>query len=447
VLRAQVAFVLLAAACGDNAPARPDAATEQEVTVLRAVPNHELDLVFVIDDSLALDVQTNLKAKVSVLHDMLLSLDPPIYDVHIGVLSTDMGTTYSLDPTNPAPGIGSGPGSCSGLGKDGRLQTSGSTLINGVYLAEQLDTDGVVTSNYTTTFEQGLAAMMSLGASGCGFEQPFRSLARSFTNPANAGFIRDTANLAVILFLEEDDCSVRDGYFFGNDTTTLGTLSSFRCTRWGLQCNEDVNTFGIKTGCHPWQDSPYIDDVTPLIDGLVAFKADPRKLAITGIIGNPEPIEVEARTPPGGGSAIPALAHSCMYNGAIGPQAADPGKRLEYFLDNFPSGTHTALTSICDQDLAPALRIVTTAIKKTLGDTCIDTRSLLDIDESAPGIQPRCTAVDIRDSDPTPIEVPFELVVDERICPLYPEHLRFVPHRTADPAADAWTHVRCTLAR
>lgn len=85
-------------------------------------------------------------------------------------------------------------------------------------------------------------------------------------------------------------------------------------------------------------------------------------------------------------------------------------------------------------------------IKKTLGDTCIDTRSLLDTDPAMPGIQPSCVAEDVRDSDPTAVAVSFELVVDERICPYYPDHLRFVPYRDAAPAPDAWTYVRCELA-
>lgn len=443
------AAITTSAACGDNAPPRPDAATEQEVAVLRAIPNHELDLLFVIDDSQSLDLQTNLKNRIGVVREMLTALDPPIYDVHVGIVSTDMGTTYSLDRSSPAPGIGSGPGSCFNAGKDGRLMTNGTALlpIDQPFLAERRDADGTLTTNATATFEQTMAATLSLGASGCGFEQPLAALKRSFENPANAGFLRDSANLGVILFLEEDDCSVRDGYFFGDDTSTLGYRQSFRCTRWGLTCNEDVNVPGEKTGCHPWEDSPYVDGIQPYIDTLLARKGDARKLAVTGMIGNPEPVVVELRTPPGGGTAIPALAHSCMYSGANGPEVADPGKRLQYFLDGFPHETNTALTSLCERDLEPALRIVTTAIKKTLGDTCIDTRSLLDADPNTPGIQPQCTAVDIRDADPTTeIDVPFELVVDETICPWYPEHVRFVPHRTTEPTADTWTHVRCKLA-
>lgn len=446
---AAAAAVTVGAACGDNAPPQPDAATEQEVAVLRAIPNHELDLLFVAEDSLTIDKLTTLKNSIGVLHEMFAALDPPTYDVHIGVVSTDMGTTGSLDPLNPAPGIGSGPGSCTGLGKDGALLMNAAVPVpaGDLFIRERRDADGTITTNSTDTFEAAMSALLSIGGSGCGFEQPFRAMRRALSNPANAGFFRDSANLAVIFHGDEDDCSVRDAAFFGGDTNLLGPLQSFRCSRWGLTCNEDINSVGLKTGCRARIDSPYIDDVTPFVDALANLKHDPRLLSVNALVGDPEPVEVELRTPPGGGTPILAMAHSCAYNGTSGSNAADPGKRIETLLDAFPGQASTALASVCSQDMAPALRIVSTAIKKTLGDTCIDTRSLLDTDPSTPGVQPQCTAVDIRDSDPsTEIDVPFDLVVDETICAWYPEHLRFVPHRTTEPTTDTWTHVRCKLA-
>ena len=42
--------------------------------------------------------------------------------------------------------------------------------------------------------------LASVGASGCGFEQHLEAVHRALAdNPANAGFLRDDANLAVIL--------------------------------------------------------------------------------------------------------------------------------------------------------------------------------------------------------------------------------------------------------
>jgi hypothetical protein len=452
VLRIEVALALVlalvAGACGDDAPSRPDAATDQEVATLRAIPSHELDVLFVIDDT-DLDKQTFLKRNIGILHDMLAALDPPTYDVHIGVTTTDMGTTGSLDLLNPAPGIGSGPGSCAGLGKDGILLTNGTTFLpaGDLFVRERRDADGTITANYTATFDETMAALLSLGASGCGFEQPLRAMRRALTNPANAGFVRDTANLAVIFHGDEDDCSVRDAAFFSTANTLLGPLQSFRCTRWGLTCNEDINSVGRKTGCRPRSDSPYIEDVTPFIDALLALKGDSRKLSVNAMAGDPEPVEVTLRAPPGGGEPLLALTHSCAYNGSLGPEIADPGTRIQAFLDALPPGTSTSFNTICLEDTTVPLRTIATAIKKTLGDTCIDTRSLLDTDAAMPGLQPECTAVDIRDSDPsTELDVPFELVVDETICPWYPDHLRFVPHRTTEPASDTWTHVRCKLA-
>ena len=274
-------------------------------------------------------------------------------------------------------------------------------------------------------------------------------------NPANAGFLRPGANLAVVILADEDDCSVSNAGFFDPANPMLGALQSFRCFQFGVACApDDPASPGVKAGCAPRVPSAYIDDVQPFSDFLVTLKGDPRKLMVAGVIGDPSVVAVELRSPPGGGQLIPALGHSCMFSDPSGTQVADPGVRIASFLDGFPG--RFMRTSICDADLTSALAEIGDSTKKLIGDPCLDTARLAD-SSSAPGIQPACEVLDVRDSAPgESVVVPtctagptscFELVSDAAACPASDDHLRLRVHRAEPVAEDTWTHVRCQLAQ
>src|SRR5205814_1265355 len=94
-------------------------------------------------------------------------------------------------------------------------------------------------------------------------------------NPANSGFIRPSAYLAVVYIADEDDCSMAHSTLLGGDTTTLGPLQSFRCTRFGITCDtggttsDQMNTVGPKDACHSNESSAYL---TKIADYVTFFK-------------------------------------------------------------------------------------------------------------------------------------------------------------------------------
>src|SRR4051812_14471737 len=244
-------------ACGDSL-APPDASVPTtEVALVPVTPNRNLDLLFMIDDSVNLDWETQLKdAFPAFLAELGMASLPGL---HIGVVTSDLGTK-GVDDSAPGPGIGSGPGSCNGEGKAGNLQTSGGQAVNGVFIS---DVDGV--KNYTGTLNDAFGQISSVGASGCGFEQSLEAIRRALDdNPSNAGFLRDDAGLGVFVLTDEDDCSFKTSTLLGTDIATLGPLQSFRCTRFGVQCDDggatpdEMNVPGAKTGCHSNESSPYI---------------------------------------------------------------------------------------------------------------------------------------------------------------------------------------------
>ena len=401
----------------------------QEVTTLKAIPNRDLDILFVIDNSPSMiEEQQSLAANFPRMIDALSTLDGGLPNLHIGVVTSDLGTTGSR--TGAGPSVAG----CNSSMEGNLVPVDGAHR----FLSDVDSGGGTRTTNYTGELRDAFAALANVGDSGCGFEQHLGAMYRALDdNPVNAGFLRDDANLAIVVLADEDDCSVADTAFF-NDDPALGTLQSFRCFRFGVECDEDTSTVGTKTHCHPAAPSQYLDDVQPFADFLVSLKGDARKVMVAGVVGDPSPVAVELRPPQGSTTPEPALAHSCTYGGM---QTADPAVRLAAFLDAFPG--RSRLTSICNPDLSDALGDIGRSAKALMGDPCL----------TADVLPETCEVTDVRDSAPDdPVHLPrcadggttcFDLVADASACPNTPEHLRVQIQRGVEPTADTWTHIRC----
>jgi hypothetical protein len=197
----------------------------------------------------------------------------------------------------------------------------------------------------------------------------------------------------------------------------LGPLQSFRCFRFGTECApDDVNTPGVKSNCRPRASSQLIDDVAPYRNVLLAAKdGDPRRVMIGAITGPTTRVEVELRSPPGGGVGQNSVTHSCEYSTANGLAVADPAVRIASFVNEFTG--RKALTSVCSDDLAPAAIEVGKGLKRLVGDRCL---------ERAIPQTMNCTVVDELDGqEPTEIDAcrssttgPCFEIVDDASCSL-----------------------------
>lgn len=426
-----------------DTPVDTGGAERHDVLTLKAVQNPDLDLLLVVDDSPSMaDKQNALAAALQPLVAQLQSVAGGLPNLHIGIVTSDMGTSGSASPT-PGPAIGQiGNGGCSGFGKAGALQTNGAAIANGgKFLIANRDGS----TNFTGALADVLGQMTKVGDGGCGFEQHLSAMRTALTpsNAANAGFVREGANLAVVILGDEDDCSALQPTLFGIDTTTLGPLQSYRCTRFGVSCNEDITTVGTKTGCHANAASQLVEDIAPFQSFLLGLKhGDPRALMLGLIVADPTKVAIELRTPPGGGTPLTALAHSCMYTTATGMLVGDPAVRMASLLGTFPG--RTKLTSVCSDQLAPATTDIGKSLKRLVGDACLEKPIAMPAD---------CVAVDVRDSSPnTATPLPhcgpgvtgdcFDLVPDATCTD--GAALRLQVTRTQPPPADLWTTVRCT---
>jgi hypothetical protein len=441
-VRAWLAVAGIAACGGSGAPG--DAGVDRvTVVALPATPNADLDLLVLIDDSgSTAEIQLTLANAFASFIATLATRPGGLPDLHLGVVTPDMGTSASGSAT-PAPPIGQiGTGGCDGTGKNGVLQV-GTAQITGNFVADIRLADGSRQTNYSGTLADTFTEMTHVGSGGCGFEQPLRAVRAALDgNPANAGFVRAGALLGVVLLMDEDDCSAKDTSLFSSDGSILGPLQSFRCTRFGVTCAvggetpDAMNEVGPKSGCGPNASSSIIDDVAPLRDFLVALKGDPHDVFVAAIAGTPEPVAVELRAPPGGGSTFSALAHSCSFIDPLGLSVvADPGVRLAAFADLFPDTN--VVSTVCQPDLSATLGVIGQLAANASGSACLRA-------ELPP--EPDCVAEDVIGDSVTPIP-PCGAPTCWRIetdpaCPLA-AHQKLVIDRAVPPDPQTFTRLRC----
>lgn len=363
-------------------------------------PIRDLDILFVIDDSVSMrDKQENVKANFKKFIDVLETIPGGLPDVHIGVVTSDLGTK-GADDAQPGASIG-GVGGCSGQGKQGNLQTFGTPLVTGNFISDIKNTDGTRNKNYTGALADAFSAIASAGDTGCFVEQHLEAAKRALnSNPANAGFLRPDAYLGIVFLADEDDCSMSHSSLLADSTTTLGLRNSFRCTRFGITCDEGgadstaMNQVGPKGSCHSNNGSPYLTKIDDYVSFFRSLKPDdPKKIVVAGIMGTTTPFEVEKRAPRPGDEPIPQLAHSCSYiNSANKPEVADPPIRIKQFLDSFPE--RSTFSTICQKDLSGGLAQIAQLLKLALGDPCID-GTLADVDPNTAGSQYECSVSDV----------------------------------------------------
>jgi hypothetical protein len=418
--------LLALAGCSSSSPSPPQVA-RAPVAVLSPVPNNKVDVLFMIDDSVSSQqYRQNVADNVPAFIDRL-SRRGQLPDLHIGRISSDLGTSAASDQP-PAPQLGTGPSACAGSGANGELQIY-DAQIQGRYITDRPNSDGTREINYLGALSDVISTLIRGGSETCGFEQHLEAVHRALTNQAeNAGFVRPEANLAVILVGDEDDCSIADTAFFGTDSVTLGPVLSFRCTRFGITCDQggatpdDMNQIGAKAACHSNEASEYLTRVADTKDFLDSLKPDPLMVAVGAIVGDPEPVAVDLLEPPGGGTPNPHLAHSCQYPDASNPTiVGDPAVRDVELANQFDR--HTVGT-ICQQDLSGPLVDIARQIDSMTGSPCLfrdiaDPQDCVASDDDGPVAA--CSGDSSTDC--------YVLVTDEATCP-EGQHLRVDVHGT-----------------
>lgn len=446
------ACLVISSGCIDRPVAAVSPGTSvEEQTEFPVVQNPDLDILFVIDNSFSmLAEQTSLATNFVRIAQALESLEDGLPNIHIGVVSTD---------------VGAGSYACPGNGDNGILQNTprvaGCSPPNGLYIS---NIDG--TTNYSGTLEDTFSCIAQLGKDGCGFEQPLESMKRALdgSSPENAGFLRPNARLAVIIISDEDDCSATDPAMFertGPAGTDLGPVKSFRCFEYGVTCDNGApaRAPGQRNSCAPRTDSPYMPDVSSYVSFLKGLKQFDSDILVAGIVGDTSPVLVTQDA-----QGDPCLMYSCgdvpVCNGADEQPAAVPPIRLQSFFEQF-NNHYTA--TICDDDLSGEVQEIADWMKRSLKGRCIQ-GTLADQDPVAPGVQAECAIAEVRNpggpdehhrslgecdnpgSPESSSNLPcYQLAENEAACAATPQHLEveiYYPTNDVVPP-DTMIHAYC----
>jgi hypothetical protein len=389
----------------------------------------KVDLLFVIDNSNSMaGEQAQLRAQFPRLMEALTTglrapddTRPftPVRDMHVGVVSTDMGI----------PGVELPPSCHADGGDDGRLLNTprGGAECAAAYpsfLSYQAD------STDPTQLAQDFACVATLGTGGCGFEQQLEAPLKALTPrvlldengepsaaipskfiatqeerswgrgdmPAaqggNLGFLRndpdDPSLLVVVLLTDEEDCSVKDTkHLRPNNQLPEGDplrsedinlrcfnhpeqnydvreryLKGFRALRPG---REDLVVFSAIVGVPP-------DLVSSDVIADTDFTDDSAREAFyDNILDDPRMVaELDPSSMPGSGTGM--IRPSCVrpVPGETAPATAYPPRRIVELARAFgPTGM---VQSICQDDFGPAIDMLVHSMAKSLTEMCMPQR-------------------------------------------------------------------------
>ena len=405
----------LAASCGERNVDVPDSTRIAALTAGTdgsTTGPGDLDVLFMIDDSSSMrEMQQKLYDQIPQFVTALESLPAGLPNVHIAVVSSDMG----------APGDATSSIGCTSVGDNGQFQSqpqgncTNSTLQNGATFISNVG--GVL--NYTGTLSDTLSCIALLGDKGCGFEHQLASVARSLGadgSPApasNAGFLRPNAQLAIIMLSNEDDCSAPSntplfslnvgGSNQQNIQNDLGPIANYRCNAYGHLCVDAASStsclieppnrvpadaLSTPSGatlslseCESADGSGLLSSVSAFVQGIRSLKADPDNQIVVGAIVAPAtpytvawvPAQNGQNTQPG--ELWPQVEHSCGAAGdeGVNPLATqnttdgsfgDPSVRLTQFVKAF--GDNGVVGSVCDSAYSSTMTAIVDKIGQRL---------------------------------------------------------------------------------
>lgn len=346
----------------------------------------KVDMLFMVDNSGSMEQeQTSLATNFPRMVRALVTGDrdgdpstmddqfPAVKDLHVGVVTSDMGTANTAIQTcNLQP-----------FGEDGVLRTrssggEGCAASYPAFLSFVPNEDGNDTATNKTPdqFAADFACVAKVGITGCGFEQqleaslkaltPQSSLIRFFGDTtgqgdrANNGFLRADSLIAVVLVTDEEDCSFADSRLVDeSDPTVSGTNLNLRCVLFPQLL-------------HP---------VSRYIDGLKALRPNNENLVVfAAITGIPTDLVPAAGEDPNYGAILSdprleqvqdpsnpnALRPSCQ-DATRGK--ADPPRRIIETARGF--GRNATVQSICQSDFTPAIDAIVAKIADNLNNVCL----------------------------------------------------------------------------
>ncbi|MFC1482467.1 hypothetical protein ACFL51_01535 [Myxococcota bacterium] len=379
--------MIILASCVENSPGDGQGDIEIQKIVPQSVGNR-IDILFVIDNTSSMLNEPILAPTGSIDIDNIRLYSGELPDVHIGVVSTDLGVG-----SNHILG-------CTEYGDDGRLKNEdclinegGDYLINVEPLGCEIDkemSNGYLVEctshscsqqncefepnttlhedeygcprchNYisSTYFEETIICMTNLGVSGCEYPQPLEAMYKALKEHSVGNlFLREDAFLAVIFISDSDDCSTSDTILFNGDSQMLeylGPLTEYRCFEFGVTCEiNDRNHVGLRQSC-----APRTDDGALLhpVERYVEFLRETKSAQLLAVFGISGPVDNNSVTVTTDEQGNPNVQNSCeVYD-----SSARPGIRLKAVIEQLAEEQHleTMYRSVCVPDMSEIYYII-----------------------------------------------------------------------------------------
>jgi hypothetical protein len=347
--------------CSSKAPDWPIKGVGQETDFQVLVsPERAIDILFMVDNSPSMDPKQNALARnFTKMIDVLKSLPDGLPDVHIGVVSSnmgagngamggncgmglgDMGLLWGNDPNNPIASVADNGNYFVNADPNNpppALIAPGCGLNLGARWIEDIqDPNGFVRirnydSNNLQLQDVFSCLATAVGTSGCGQEHQLQAtrvalIPQARINDANNEFLRPNAYLAIVLITDEDDCSAtnlnteNDDMFNMLTKRDVGDTTSLRCAARGHLCNgqpipdydpmigytgtgfthlfSDCSAKSMPDPNHPDYAYMPLIDVGDFIRNVKDIKADKwaQKILVSGIIGWPPDLNVDTNLP------------------------------------------------------------------------------------------------------------------------------------------------------
>ena len=399
--RLALVAILAAVGCGrtelDAATPLPMGSPISTAPTFDESVNSDLDIVFMIDNSGSMQQeQDNIARNFPVFISALESLPEGLPNVHLGVVSSDLGA---------GPFSGANVEGCTRIGGDGGLFQAlprglGGTCTSVPKPESYLSINGNK-QNFSGSISDAMSCIAALGTRGCGFEHQIASVWKALGGDvggvpaANAGFLRDDALLAIVLITDEDDCSApADTDLFDPSQTLvtdpLGPIDSYRCNEFGHLCDgapppRTMAAMNLQN-CTSNENGKLmrIADFVTFFKGL---KANPDDVIVAAITGPPTPYSVtlqrvRERTT-GTVENEPRIVPSCTSTNG----EAAPSVRIQQFINAF--GDNGTFESICEGDFSPAMARIGDKIAGRIRHQCLDNPPV-DRDPTRPGLQANC---------------------------------------------------------
>ncbi|MCP4445296.1 MAG: hypothetical protein GY811_08130 [Myxococcales bacterium] len=338
---------------------------------------NQVDLLFVVDNTENMAERQEELGRL--FGDMLynLALGNGLPDLHIGVVSTDMGVGPHSNAVSQCSAGGDG-----GMLMPPRARACADTAD--AFLSYGPDDRGSRIANFDGDLAGAFACMSNLGQTGCDYEQPLEAMRSSlfWAKAEGTGFVRPDSVLGIVVLTNEDDCSAFNSELFNPSAPGLsGGSPNFRCFQTGVLCDgDDVYQAGSRDGCRPQPNSDFVTSVGDYVEFLEELKPNPADRVVTAIVGDPGQVAIDRDEK----NMELELMVACQDERGA---AAYPGIRLDAFAEAFANTGQT--TSLCDSGIAGGLRGMVRNLRKSLGTTCLE-GEVLDVDLDRVGRQLDC---------------------------------------------------------